>query len=502
MKRLILPCLILLALILLVFAATGTTTCILRSQCNSEIAKIRARGEPTSRSELAGPKIPRQRNAAFIYAQASDALDTPTRYDDLNHTLDYFLDPRYERTPRVWSDAETVVRCYDKALTLVPKAIRLPECRFPRDWTDDLGPGAGHLVALHDLGRLIQARALLAARDGRMRDTLADIEMGIRMGESLDEPGLVSQHTRSRMVQAQCRRLHEVLEYGTIDEDDARRLSDLLGTIDLIPRFLRSLREQRAIDLSLFRYVSNNGLTAAFGDVFADWAMQAYKPGRPTVYVDQKVYLRLVNPMIADLSLSYREYKAHGLHSLDKPDPPQYAVLSDMILPGYCPARLRTDEAMAEIGAARIALALTVYKNRHGSYPASLSELKSLGWKLRTDDPFSGTDFVYRRLAKGYILYSLGENLKDDGGNSFDLPPEMLPHSDWPAPPASGPSARPPSPSLRKPNPPYSRQEMPYRTIGGRKSEDIIWESNASYSGGVSRTAIAFFVPTVDLRLR
>ena len=56
------------------------------------------------------------------------------------------------------------------------------------------------------------------------------------------------------------------------------------------------------------------------------------------------------------------------------------------------------------------------YKDRFGAYPKSLDELRSkLGWKLQTD-PFSGKDFVYRRQGKGFLLYSIGENLKDDGG--------------------------------------------------------------------------------------
>jgi hypothetical protein len=31
-------------------------------------------------------------------------------------------------------------------------------------------------------------------------------------------------------------------------------------------------------------------------------------------------------------------------------------------------------------------------------------------------DPFSGKDFVYRRTGGDYSLYSIGQNLKDDGG--------------------------------------------------------------------------------------
>ncbi|MBP7933880.1 MAG: hypothetical protein KA354_04445 [Phycisphaerae bacterium] len=39
--------------------------------------------------------------------------------------------------------------------------------------------------------------------------------------------------------------------------------------------------------------------------------------------------------------------------------------------------------------------------------------------KLRID-PFSGRDFVYKQRSKGFLLYSVAENLKDDGGKHDD----------------------------------------------------------------------------------
>jgi hypothetical protein len=33
-------------------------------------------------------------------------------------------------------------------------------------------------------------------------------------------------------------------------------------------------------------------------------------------------------------------------------------------------------------------------------------------------DPFGGKDFIYRRRGAGYLLYSVGPNLRDDGANA------------------------------------------------------------------------------------
>jgi len=40
------------------------------------------------------------------------------------------------------------------------------------------------------------------------------------------------------------------------------------------------------------------------------------------------------------------------------------------------------------------------------------------GWKLPLD-PFSGKPFVYHRKSKGFVLYSFGDDLDDDGGRPY-----------------------------------------------------------------------------------
>lgn len=38
------------------------------------------------------------------------------------------------------------------------------------------------------------------------------------------------------------------------------------------------------------------------------------------------------------------------------------------------------------------------------------------------EDPFSGKPFAYRREGSGFCLYSIGPNLKDDGGKEPSEP--------------------------------------------------------------------------------
>ena len=62
-------------------------------------------------------------------------------------------------------------------------------------------------------------------------------------------------------------------------------------------------------------------------------------------------------------------------------------------------------------------LAVKRYEKEKGQYPANLSELVEAGYlKKLPMDPFSDGPLVYRKTESGFLLYSLGTNLTDEGG--------------------------------------------------------------------------------------
>jgi len=62
-------------------------------------------------------------------------------------------------------------------------------------------------------------------------------------------------------------------------------------------------------------------------------------------------------------------------------------------------------------------LAVTRYEKQKGRYPASLNELILAGYLDKLPmDPYSDGPLVYKRTEEGFLLYSFGANLADDGG--------------------------------------------------------------------------------------
>ena len=63
-------------------------------------------------------------------------------------------------------------------------------------------------------------------------------------------------------------------------------------------------------------------------------------------------------------------------------------------------------------------LIVHVYAHRAatGAFPDSLDELGGADLPELRIDPFSGRDLVYKRKGDSFTLYSVSEDLRDDGG--------------------------------------------------------------------------------------
>jgi hypothetical protein len=70
----------------------------------------------------------------------------------------------------------------------------------------------------------------------------------------------------------------------------------------------------------------------------------------------------------------------------------------------------------AQVRVARVGLALERHKRVHGAYPSRLADIDAAILNAAPEDPFTGKPLVYRAEGLEFVVYSVGENLKDDGG--------------------------------------------------------------------------------------
>jgi hypothetical protein len=81
----------------------------------------------------------------------------------------------------------------------------------------------------------------------------------------------------------------------------------------------------------------------------------------------------------------------------------------------------REARCLANVRLALTAVALEQFRAAHNNrYPASLSELAPNYLDATLMDPFDGQPLRYRKQDAGYVLYSIGADLKDDGGKPMN----------------------------------------------------------------------------------
>jgi len=126
----------------------------------------------------------------------------------------------------------------------------------------------------------------------------------------------------------------------------------------------------------------------------------------------RRVFARL-RAANGDLMATYRGIKAEG----DAETAAEHKVkatyeLNAILMPVFSEViqKVQQDETQRRLREGM--LALFFYRMRNGRFPASLSALSSPS----LIDPFNDQPLHYRRIANGFILYSVGPDLIDNGG--------------------------------------------------------------------------------------
>jgi hypothetical protein len=103
----------------------------------------------------------------------------------------------------------------------------------------------------------------------------------------------------------------------------------------------------------------------------------------------------------------------------------QAHVLLHVIMPAL--ARITTLDMrnIAQLRTARLALAIERYRLIAGKLPDALTDLVPTYLDAVPADPFDGKEMRYKKLETGFVIYSIGEDLSDDGGKEKQKNPKL-----------------------------------------------------------------------------
>jgi hypothetical protein len=95
---------------------------------------------------------------------------------------------------------------------------------------------------------------------------------------------------------------------------------------------------------------------------------------------------------------------------------PEDAVATRALLPALDKVAVAERRRLAHVRCMIAALAAERYRLAHGAWPESLDRLTPALLTEVPLDPFDGEPLRYRRFAEGVVVYSVGEDGRDDGG--------------------------------------------------------------------------------------
>jgi hypothetical protein len=390
-----------------------------------QIQAIKAQGLPTTQAELvAWYRLPSDaaENAADYYLDAF-ACYVPPGEEDANKVPWAGTAERPGRTePLSDSTSEAIGRLLaanTKALELLHGAAGIPACRYPFNYKKGQGILLTWLAGIRKATFLLACETLVYTDQGEKDKVAQSIAAGLAVGDSLlMEPVLTSQLVRGSIRSAVLTNLERVLSSHQLSMEQLAAIDRGLARGSDPNAYYRGLVGERASHLDLLQERGGlNSISSSAG----------YKPIGPvgsTVYSglglmrrDQGEYLEIMASRLKvwELPESQRLSAAKAMDEEVKRIPSTHVGTRMLVGPLALIDEVQL-RSMAQLRAARTGLAIERYRLKAGSLPPNLDALVPEYMAAVPLDPFTGQAIKYKPLAKGYVVYSVGNDLSDDGG--------------------------------------------------------------------------------------
>jgi len=428
------------ALVLLAWMALDV---VASAALNRELAYLEAAGETLNLADLAPPPVPDEENAALVYEKGF-ALLVGTASDTENALIYALQDNEpWSETKRkriasqsgakplspsavtesaAWAAARRRLARNKKALDLIRQATAMKRCRFDVNYAGGISSYLpSHLAPLRETCRLLSLSARVKSHDGDWPGTYRDITTSLRLERATRQPMLISHIHGDLVIDLSLRDALRALKQDTDHPEEWRRLFAEIEAVNRKPVLVKAFQGERALmatELERMRREASAFSTQGI-NVKRPWRVRArIMPLRQELKLQEAGSLRYMRPLVAAARLPPHKALAE-IKTIDAraAKAPMWSTFARIMFPAFLgtfEAHVRTE---ARLALAKVTLALKLYKHRHGAYPEDLSALAPEILETVPVDPFTGKPLIYRRAGKGFIIYSVGEDLTDNGAS-------------------------------------------------------------------------------------
>jgi len=430
-----------------------------RAAWNAYQAEARARGVKLDFADFVPPKVPDAENFASIpvFAAAFEASDKrqeipnpfklpslqgrdlPKRSDptkqaviDLAGWQKYFVETKL--LPAAGDAAATdVLQALDHfaaPLAQLHEAGARPRCSFPVHWEQKWGALLPHLQLLQDASKLYALRMSAHLASGESGAAYEDFRDSLRLTTAIrEEPSFISGLVRIANTAVVLNAVWGGLAEHQWAEPELRRIETDLAALDWLKDYEIAMESERAAWNALFDLLINDPARAAEiarsgssadGARTTEWILRFYPSGWN--YQSSLRMNRYFDELLARLDPVQHRWFA------DRPTPssPQnirtmptkiHYLFFAISAPLFEAVENKWVQAATVTDQARLACALERFRMAHESFPDALAELAPGFIPEVPAEIVNGEAYHYRRTDDGsFVLYSVGTDLRDDGG--------------------------------------------------------------------------------------
>jgi len=435
--------LIVVVLLLLAFACYCARRTSPVAQLERELARLKELGEPVTFADLVPPVSPQQDGTLF-YQQAIAQLEIAQKqvpqpvWDSV-----YEFISRQPKKPFKLSDVQKVLREVEPALKTLRQAVNYPHMRMV-DWdAAEENPIAvlfPHFSRFREFARLLCAEGLWRKRQGDIDGAVESIMTALKLVRRMDdEPFLIGFLVQGAIFAITVNGLQRILEDADASPQTYRALMVELKAWDIDRNFVRALQGERVFSITACQWAQKASLKE-LQELMNESSstpqinLSMWLSGKRTFIAQNELVMLRYHEALLSLARKGAPYDWASLERLekqwqeevDRPAPSlslgalkltwDNKALAKLLFFTWSRAMQRAAyfHALQRLG--QVTIALRLYRREHGRYPETLQELVPKYLPSLPVDPFDGKPLRYKRLAKGFKIWSVGMDMKDDGG--------------------------------------------------------------------------------------
>jgi len=389
------------------------------TQLEKRLAALREAGEPVALKDLAQPPIPPETNAAVFLDRARADMRAIEKELQGFYQNEGYENVRLDAAEQ--KKLQGLFEAYPKVIPLLEQAAACPDYDSELDYTVNPNQFIESTLEYSRRNRaparILRVWATLEAAQDRRDEALRSVLTLYRLTRHFDRDPMFVNY----LLAVACRGVandlgNRILQAGPVSKDVREALEAELARHDKMEGYGWALRSERACGLSC--YATFPGAN--------NWVMAAHWNR------SRLAYLAMIEQELALADQTYAEWRRRS----GRTAPPRDTMVA-LVWPAVQATRSATERTRAEIRALRV---LNAIQARVPPGSKDVPRLTELGLPPEaTTDPFNGEPLRIKRLPEGWLIYSVGSNLQDDGGEKLDGLSDA----------GIGPIRRPPAPNTK-----------------------------------------------------